>query len=86
MKQHFANKREVIFYLECNGRQGARASYGFFFGSASKPFIGHACPSRLGTARLTNSDARWSHQPWRARSQTLTAISADRTDFPLAGK
>jgi len=62
------------------------ASYRFFFGSASKPFIGHACPSRLGTARLTNGDARWSHQPWRVRSRTLTAISTDKTDFPAGGE
>ena len=40
MKQHFANKQEEIFYLECNGRQGALASYGFFFGSASKHSAG----------------------------------------------
>ena len=40
MKQRFANKQEEIFYLECNGRQGALASYGFFFGSASRHSVG----------------------------------------------
>lgn len=40
MKQHFANKQEEIFYLECNGRQGALASYGLFFGSAIKHSAG----------------------------------------------
>jgi hypothetical protein len=37
---YIAKMRKVIFYLDCNGRQGAQASYRFFFGNASRHSAG----------------------------------------------
>ena len=36
LERHAVNKQAVIFYLECNGRQGALGFYRLFFGIASR--------------------------------------------------
>jgi hypothetical protein len=47
VERHAAKKQEMIFYLKCNGWQGALGFYRLFFGLASKRLDGrHLCVIR----------------------------------------